>query len=77
MLRESQLESGSVDLVQPNLLEKLIHLSVRLNKMVYVCQNCSHEIKEEQVRGRVICPYCSSRILFKSRGVAGSTVKAR
>jgi len=35
------------------------------------------EIKEEQIRGRVICPYCSSRILFKSRGVAGSTVKAR
>jgi DNA-directed RNA polymerase subunit RPC12/RpoP len=45
--------------------------------MVYICQNCSHEIKEEQVRVRVICPYCSSRILFKSRGVAGSTVKAR
>jgi len=45
--------------------------------MVYVCQKCSHEIKEDQIRGRVICPYCSSRILFKARGVAGSTVKAR
>ena len=77
MLKESQLESGSVDLVQLNLLEKLIHRSARVDKMVYVCQNCAHEIKEEQIRGRVICPYCSSRILFKSRGVAGSTVKAR
>ncbi|MEK9774033.1 MAG: DNA-directed RNA polymerase subunit P [Candidatus Woesearchaeota archaeon] len=45
--------------------------------MVYVCQNCSKSIKEDQIRHRVICPYCSSRILFKARSLNNKPVKAR
>lgn len=46
-------------------------------KMVYVCQNCSESIKETQIKHRVICPYCSSRVLFKARSVSNKPVKAR
>ena len=46
-------------------------------KMVYVCQSCSETIKETQIKHRVICPYCSSRVLFKARSISNKPVKAR
>ena len=45
--------------------------------MAYKCQNCAEEVKHEQVKLRVICPYCSSRILAKQRSLESKPVLAR
>ncbi len=42
----------------------------------YKCFNCNKEVKVDYVKKKVRCPYCGSKILFKTRSVA-TTVKAR
>ncbi|MDD9953771.1 MAG: DNA-directed RNA polymerase subunit P [Candidatus Woesearchaeota archaeon] len=41
---------------------------------MYKCFSCNKELKEEQIKKRVRCMYCGSRIVFKSRT---ATVKIR
>ncbi|RZD30385.1 MAG: DNA-directed RNA polymerase subunit P [uncultured DHVE6 group euryarchaeote] len=45
--------------------------------MAYRCQKCAEEIKQEQVKFRVICPYCSSRVIAKQRSLESKPVLAR
>jgi len=47
------------------------------NIMAYTCQKCSQEVKPEQVKFRVICPYCSSRVLAKQRSAEAKPTLAR
>jgi len=42
----------------------------------YKCFFCNRTISEDQVKRRVRCVYCGSKILFKSRNVS-TKVKAR
>jgi len=42
---------------------------------IYKCFYCRREIKEEIVKRRVRCPYCSSKILYKPRTI-NTKVKA-
>ncbi len=40
-------------------------------KMVgYLCIECHKEIKSENIRKRVRCSFCGSKILFKPRSVS-------
>lgn len=41
----------------------------------YKCFGCSKDVKAEYARKKVRCPYCGSKILFKSRSMP-TTVKA-
>ncbi len=41
----------------------------------YTCFSCSKKISEDLLGRRVRCPYCGSKILYKSRG-ATTVVKA-
>jgi len=34
---------------------------------MYKCFSCNKELKEEQIKKRVRCVYCGSKIVFKSR----------
>ena len=34
---------------------------------MYKCFSCGKELKPEQIKKRVRCLYCGSRIVFKSR----------
>jgi|APSaa5957512622_1039677.scaffolds.fasta_scaffold01867_19 DNA-directed RNA polymerase subunit RPC12/RpoP len=45
--------------------------------MAYKCFNCQREIDAKNVERRVICPYCGSRIISKSRPPVIKKVKAR
>lgn len=36
----------------------------------YTCFSCSKKISEDMMGKRVRCPYCGSKILYKSRGTA-------
>ena len=36
----------------------------------YTCFTCSKKISEDMMGKRVRCPYCGSKILYKSRGAA-------
>ena len=42
----------------------------------YKCFDCNKKIPQNLLRRRIRCPYCGSKILFKSRTVA-TKVKAR
>lgn len=42
----------------------------------YKCFLCGKKIKQEYIKKKVRCPYCGSKILYKSRTVT-SEVKAR
>ncbi|MAG39336.1 DNA-directed RNA polymerase subunit P [Candidatus Woesearchaeota archaeon] len=44
--------------------------------MSYKCFNCNKKISEVQIKKRVRCLYCGSKIIFKERSVA-TNVKAR
>lgn len=44
--------------------------------MPYVCGNCGRQIKNLET-GRVRCPHCRSRIIFKARQEVVRAVKAR
>jgi DNA-directed RNA polymerase subunit P len=33
----------------------------------YKCFNCGKEIKYDYLRKKIRCPYCGSKILFKTR----------
>jgi DNA-directed RNA polymerase subunit RPC12/RpoP len=41
----------------------------------YTCFECEKKIGKEQMGRRVRCPYCGSKVLYKSRSVT-TTVKA-
>ncbi len=41
----------------------------------YKCFSCGHEIATENIRKKIRCPYCGSKVLFKQR-VVQKTVKA-
>lgn len=44
----------------------------------FTCFSCSKEVDMKYgVRGRVICPYCGSRLLIKGRTGNPKLVKAR
>ncbi len=45
--------------------------------VVYKCFVCGREIKPEQIKKRVRCPYCGSRILYKPRPKIVKHLKAR
>ena len=45
--------------------------------VIYKCPNCKNDIEGEQVRRRVICPHCGSRVIMKSRPKTIKKVKAR
>ncbi|MBC8495400.1 DNA-directed RNA polymerase subunit P [archaeon] len=42
----------------------------------YKCFNCNKAISDTQIRKRVRCLYCGSKIIFKERTV-GTKVQAR
>ncbi len=42
----------------------------------YVCFKCGRKISDTELRRRVRCPYCDSKILIKQR-VVSTKVKAR
>ncbi len=42
----------------------------------YVCFNCGRQVSEAEVRRRIRCPYCGSKILIKKRTVS-TKFKAR
>jgi len=33
----------------------------------YKCINCGKKIKEEHIKKKVRCPYCGSKIVYKTR----------
>ncbi len=41
----------------------------------YVCFSCSKTLNDEQIRRRIRCPYCGSKIMFKKRSI-GTVVDA-
>ena len=59
-----------------NLQVKLINLHKMFCKM-YKCFGCGHELTKEEVDRRIICPYCGSRIIVKTRPGTLKKVKAR
>jgi DNA-directed RNA polymerase subunit RPC12/RpoP len=44
--------------------------------MEYKCFQCNKKISQDYLRKRIRCPYCGSKILFKSKSVV-TKVKAR
>ena len=44
---------------------------------MYKCLDCQHELTQKDIEKRIICPYCSSRIVAKSRPAQPKLVKAR
>ncbi|MGV8162648.1 MAG: DNA-directed RNA polymerase subunit P [Candidatus Nanoarchaeia archaeon] len=36
----------------------------------YVCFSCNKQLNEVQIKKRVRCPYCGSKIVFKRRVVS-------
>jgi DNA-directed RNA polymerase subunit RPC12/RpoP len=44
--------------------------------MDYICFNCGKKVKDEYLKKRIRCPYCSGKILIKDRKVT-TTIKAR
>ncbi len=43
----------------------------------YACLFCKREIKPEEIKKRVRCPYCGGRIIYKKRPPILKHVKAR
>lgn len=43
--------------------------------VVYTCIECQKEVKSEDVKKRVRCPFCGSKILYKKK-ITASVVKA-
>lgn len=44
--------------------------------MYYKCFNCEKRVDQEYLKGKIRCPYCSSKILYKDRKVT-TKIKAR
>lgn len=42
----------------------------------YKCFNCAKEVKSDYLRKKVRCPYCGSKMLYKTRSTQ-KTIKAR
>jgi len=42
----------------------------------YKCFNCNKKVVQDYLRKKIRCPYCGSKILFKTRSVE-TKVKAR
>jgi DNA-directed RNA polymerase subunit RPC12/RpoP len=36
----------------------------------YVCFSCNKQLNEAQMKKRVRCPYCGSKIVFKKRVIS-------
>jgi len=45
--------------------------------MEYTCYYCQKKVTLEDIKRRVRCPYCGSKVLFKDRLEVGKIVKAR
>ncbi len=45
--------------------------------MAYKCFECGKEVDSKNIKRRVICQYCGSRIIVKSRPAIIKKVKAR
>ncbi len=43
----------------------------------YICANCKKIINVQELRRRISCPYCGSKILFKVRPPIQKELKAR
>jgi len=41
----------------------------------YKCFGCGKEVKNKYTRKKIRCPYCGSKILYKTRSV-NATIKA-
>jgi DNA-directed RNA polymerase subunit P len=44
---------------------------------MYKCFGCGHKLTKEEVDRRIICPYCGSRVIVKTRPKTLKQVKAR
>jgi len=44
---------------------------------MYKCFECQHELTQKDIEKRIICPYCSARIIVKTRPEIPKLVKAR
>jgi DNA-directed RNA polymerase subunit P len=44
--------------------------------VLYKCFNCNKEIEDDDLRKKIRCPYCGSKMLFKPR-MSTRKVKAR
>jgi len=44
--------------------------------MAYKCFDCAKEITAKEIERRIICPYCGSRVIAKSRPGTVKHVKA-
>jgi DNA-directed RNA polymerase subunit P len=43
---------------------------------MYRCFGCGKDISEEQLKGRIRCPYCGNRVLMKKRPEIPRKLKA-
>ena len=43
------------------------HISLGNKMVMYKCLECQKEVKWDQVKKRVRCPYCGSKILYKPK----------
>ncbi|MEM4247903.1 MAG: DNA-directed RNA polymerase subunit P [Candidatus Nanoarchaeia archaeon] len=44
---------------------------------MYKCFECQHQLSVKDIEKRIICPYCGSRIVLKTRPETLKKVKAR
>ncbi|MBD3262943.1 DNA-directed RNA polymerase subunit P [Candidatus Woesearchaeota archaeon] len=44
---------------------------------MYKCFKCQKELSDKEIKKRIICPYCGSRLVVKSRPETIKKVKAR
>jgi len=44
---------------------------------MYVCFKCGKEVEYKDIKKKVRCPFCGSKILFKKRPEVVKKVKAR
>jgi DNA-directed RNA polymerase subunit RPC12/RpoP len=44
---------------------------------MYKCFECQHALTPKDIEKRIICPYCGSRIVLKTRPETLKKVKAR
>jgi len=80
------LASGSAIHAILNLPEKLMNLAwknryksrkYKGDKMSYKCFYCQKTLSKLDIEKRIICPYCSARVIMKTRPGTLKKVKAR
>ena len=67
---------GIVQNAKLNLQARPIH-QCELIKMEYICATCNKTVTSEDIKKRIRCPYCGSRLLFKKRPKIVKEVKSR